>query len=447
VETSTTFDRAMALRRQGKLGEALPLFLAAIREDPLNPEVWYRAARTALKLNRYGQSAQLFESCLRFAPNHLGAANGLWYARLCVGDFEGSLAACRRALELDPGNIEALNMVGNLSYLFGRPEEGRDAHMRALALEEQAPTRNWTCATVRLVQGDYERGWQYFEPGAAGAQPGRQVWAPPKDRVWRGEVARGRTVCIYKNGGNGDVFLFARYVPLVASRVGRVVMTAPETHDRLLASLPGLSGVHRHPTEAGDDALFTHLWALPGIFGTMPDTVPDTVPYLQPPASGPVLPPAAGLRVGLAWAGHPNTPINFDRSIPSAELLQRLVGIPGIDWVALQVGYRAEYADGLPFAARPVLTDFGDTAFVLRQLDLLVTVDTAIANLAGALGVPAWVMVPTYPEFRWGTEGEVTPWYPGLRLFRRANSGDWDGVIARVAAALAERRAGAGRAV
>jgi hypothetical protein len=298
---------------------------------------------------------------------------------------------------------------------------------------------------VRLVRGDYERGWQYFEPDAPGAQPGRRVWSPPKERTWRGEVAKDRTVCVYKNGGNGDVFLFARYVPLIAERVGRVVMIAPETHDRLLASLPGLAAVMRHPDEAGEGALFAHLWSLPGIFGTTTATVPHEIPYLSAPAHGPVLPRSSALRVGLAWAGHPNTPINFDRSVPSPGLLEPLFRLPGIDWVALQVGYRAEYADQLPFAHRPSLADFGDTAYVLSQLDLLVTVDTAIANLAGALGVPAWVMVPTYPEFRWGTERTDTPWYPGLRLFRRAETTEWEGVIGRVAGALAERARGVDR--
>ena len=437
METSTTLERALALRKQGKLTEALPLLLAAIREDPLNSELWYRSGRVAHELNRHGHAAQLFETCLRFDPKHVAAARSLWYSRLCVGDFDGSADACRRVMALAADDIAALCMFGNLCYVFGKPEEGRAAHARALELEERSSSRHWPCATVRLVHGDYERGWRYFEPEAAGSMPDRGRWAAPKDRVWRGEAAPDRTVCIYKNGGNGDVFLFARYLRLIAERVGRLVLTAPPGHERLLrASIPGLAGVLRHPEEAGEGALYAQLWSLPGLFGTTVDTIPDEIPYLRPPSEGPLLPPASGLRVGLAWAGHPNTPINHDRSVPTPAHLEPFFRIPGIDWVALQVGYRAGDADALPFAARPTLGDFGDTAVVLSQLDLLVTVDTAIANLAGALGVPTWVMVPTFPEFRWGLQGDTTPWYPGVRLFRRSDTREWEGVIGRVASAL-----------
>ena len=436
MESSSTLDRALTLRKQGKLNEALPLLLAAIREDPLNSELWYKSGRVAHELNRHAHAAQLFETCLRFDPKHVAAARSLWYSRLCLGDFDGAVEACRRVIQVAGDDVGALCMLGNLSYLLGRADEGRAAHVRALALEEASGKRHWPCATVRLVHGDYEQGWQYFEPDHPGSLPDRGRWAAPKDRVWRGEVAPDRTVCIYKNGGNGDIFLFARYLPMVAARAKRVVVTAPPGHERLLASVPGLSGVLSHPEEAGEDALYAQMWSLPGLLGTTADAIPNAVPYLCPPAEGPRLPPTSALRVGLAWAGHPNTPINNDRSVPSPAHLEPLFRVPGIDWVALQVGYRADDANGLPFAVRPTLADFGDTAVVLSQLDLLITVDTAIANLAGALGVPAWVMVPTYPEFRWGLEGEATNWYPGLRLFRRSHTREWEGVLARVAEAL-----------
>jgi tetratricopeptide (TPR) repeat protein len=430
-----TLEYGLRLKREGRIGEALPIFLAAARSDPSDATAWYQAGRCALLLRQPHLAVRLFEACLRIAPDHVKAIGGLCVSSFQLGAFQEAHEACQRALVLDPAHLPSRVMCSRLSYMLARPEEGRRAYEIALAQVEAAGDLDTGVPQLRLAHGD--RGaWRCYTPGGTSEQlTGLGPWSPPKDRVWKGEVDRSATVCIYRDGGNGDVFLFARYIPLVAERVGRVFLTASVKHDRLLEPLPGLSGIVRHPREV-PEALHAHLWSLPGLFGDAAQAAAASIPYLQAPAAGPALDSLSQLRVGLAWAGHPNTPINADRSVPIPELLGPLLAVPGVDWVSLQVGYREEEVAGLPFAMCPSLQDFGDTARVIEQLDLVITVDTAVANLAGALGKKAWVMVPTYPEFRWGIEGEWTPWYPSLRLFRREHTREWEGVIGRVASAL-----------
>lgn len=425
--------QANALRREGRLDQALAVCLEALRETPTDVDAWHLAGRTALDLRRFPLAALYFQAALQRDPQRVETANGLWYAHFQLGNYARAAEACRRSWELDPTDAYVAAMLGHFEYVLGNPEAGRRMHLRALELDPD--TRLVSTALLRLLRRE-EGGWKWFDPGAPAlrARSHAERWTPPADRVWRGEAVPGRTVCVYRGGGQGDLILLCRYVPLVARRAGRVLLVCEPLHDRLLASLDGLSGVVRSPAEV-DDALYVHLWALPGIFAGSSLRPPDP-PYLRPPARGPGLPDSAGVRVGLGWAGNPNTAVNPDRSVPSLRLLDPWFDVPSIQWVSLQVGYRSEEAPTPDILVRPQLNDFGDTARVLSQLDLVITVDTAVANLAGALGVRAWVLPPTYPEFRWGLEGDGTPWYPSVRLFRRRRTDDWEGVIERVAEAL-----------
>jgi tetratricopeptide (TPR) repeat protein len=413
----------------------LPALLAALKNNP-TAQGWYDAGRAALDLKNYPLAVRLLEASLRHDPHHVKAAYGLCRANFCLGAFEEADRACRRALDIDEAHFPSLLARGHLSAMLGDPDEASRFLDAAFASQDRHDDLESGLVHLRLARGD-QSAWTSYAPGGRTDQLGGSgSWTPPAERVWRGEVDRDATVCIYKDGGNGDVFLFSRFVPLVAERVREVFLAAPASHDRLLASLPGLSGVVRLPDDL-PDARYVHLWSLPGILGDS-RVQAATAGYLRAPAAGPSLAHLSGFRVGLTWAGHPNTPINPDRSVPSAEHLGPLLDVEGVDWVSLQFGYRAGESASLPFAARPAVADFGDTAHILSQLDLVITVDTAVANLAGALGTPAWVMVPTYPEFRWGLHGDRTPWYPHLRLFRRSHTREWEGVIQRVSAALRE---------
>ena len=213
----------------------------------------------------------------------------------------------------------------------------------------------------------------------------------------------------------------------------------PPATERLLSTIAGVAGVVPADQSPPEGALHTSVWSLPYHARARLDHIPQPEGYLAAPPDGPRLGEGTGFRVGVAWAGNPSSTYDRDRSIPTAELLRPLLGLPGTEWISLQVGHRAAEAESLPISPVPELADFAQTAALLEQLDLVITVDTAIGHLAGALGIPAWIILPSIPEYRWLLDRDDTPWYRSVRLFRREHTNDWEGVIGRVGAALALR--------
>jgi hypothetical protein len=434
--TGGLLDQALRLAQRGQLKLAMPLFVAAIRAAPDDAEAAVQAGKAALRLGRPALAVQLLEECVTRHPAERRAVGHLMIARLRQGEWRAADALCRRVLELDPGNVQALATLGYLAPVLGAAGDAAGWLRAAIAAEERAGRRRIDALGARLLVGDYAGGWGLLHPDSPHPVPA--PWVVPREPVWRGEPLPDPTVCLHNFGGLGDTLLLARYVPLVAARAARVVVVAPPALDRVLRSVEGLGGVVRAVEEMGSSTRYLNALQLPAVFGTTMHTVPVRFPYLNAPEEGPRLPPpGAGLRAGLVWAGNPDDWTDADRSVPRPELLAPLLGVAGVEWVSLQVGPRAAWAAELGIAAPPELRDFGDTAHVLAQLDLLVTVDTSVANLALAMGVPTWVMPPTYPDFRWGAPGEPSPWYPAARLFRRAHTDEWQGVVGCVAGALA----------
>ena len=249
---------------------------------------------------------------------------------------------------------------------------------------------------------------------------------------------------VHAEQGLGDTLQFARYVPMLAARGGRVVLEVPPELCRLLAGLAGVAELVPHGAPLPRVAVQVPLLSLPGRFGTGPDTIPAATPYLRAEPGAVAawrarLGAASGLNVGIAWAGSRLHRNDRHRSV-ALDRLAPLARIPGARLFALQVGAAAAELGpaGLPIHdLAPDIADFADSAAIVTALDLVVTIDSALAHLAGALARPVWVLVPFAPDWRWGMTGESTPWYPTMRLFRQRRPGDWDEPVGRVAAALA----------
>jgi hypothetical protein len=261
---------------------------------------------------------------------------------------------------------------------------------------------------------------------------------------WSGEDITGKRLLLHAEQGFGDTIQFVRYAALAALRGADVIL---EVQPPLAPLLGGLSGVEviaagRDPLPLFD--LHCPLLSLPRLFATTEAMIPGGVPYIAAPADriaawAPRL-PVEGFRVGLAWSGHPDNARDHERSIPFARLAS-LTGIPGTRFVSLQKDIRASDADDFRRCGEVIdvggaLRDFADTAAVIAQLDLVITVDTAVAHLAGAMGKPVWVLLPRIPDFRWLLDRATSPWYPSARLFRKGQRDSWDAVIAGVATEL-----------
>lgn len=359
-----------------------------------------------------------------------------------LGDCEGAISHLRRALRLKPDDYHSHSELGMALHAAGRLPESTASLRRALALNPDNADAHFHLAIALLNAGDFERGWEEYEyrPARRELEAGGLFRHAPE---WRGEDLDGRTLLLHGEQGFGDSIQFARYVPLVIERGGKVVLVVRAELLSLLAGLPvaAVAAVGGN-LPAADYACA--LGSLPRIFGTRVATIPAAIPYLAPPPERMErwrtrLARNGAVRVGLVWAGSPTHSNDRNRSMPLAALA-RLSNIARVRLYSLQKGAAAAQIPGSGMDLDPLgdeLADFGDTAAALSQIDLLVSVDTSVAHLAGALGRPVLLLLPTGVDWRWLSGREDSPWYPSLRLLRQRNPGDWPGVAERVAAELA----------
>jgi hypothetical protein len=353
-----------------------------------------------------------------------------------MGAFEEAAAHLERALALDPEDAAALHAHGTVLHAMGDGERAGAQIERALRIADD-PRRRYDLAMVLLANGDLARGFAEHESRAPHIQ--MKEGAPP---LWKGEDLTGRTIVVHAEQGMGDTIQFARYIPLLAECGARVVFGVPPSLTALFSGFPGTAAVTSVVEAVALADFHVPLMSLPHRFGTELHSIPRA-PYLTVPGTLNATlkrPPGTRIAAGIAWAGSPKHTSDRHRSLPVEEFLA-LADLPGLTLFGLQVGPRAADlkaagGDVLVTDLSAELGDFAVTAAVLRELDLVITVDTALAHLAGALGRPCWVLLPFSADWRWLRKREDSPWYPSLRLFRQTAPGDWPGVIRRVRGAL-----------
>ena len=343
----------------------------------------------------------------------------------------------RAVLEAGPASRTALGMLKHVVAMQG----DWPALLRVLERELEhfsGPQREYEEAHLRLLAGEFARGWALYEsrtrvPGLI--TPVRQFTQP----AWKGEPFPGRTLLLHFEQGFGDTLMFLRYAPLVKALGGRVLLSVQRELADLAATCQGVDQVFPHPGPLPPFDLQVSLLSLPAVFRTGLGTIPAAIPYLDVPERVPnrqalagVLAASAGkTRVGLAWAGSRVHKRDAERSLDPA-LLAPLAGLPGVAWHSFQLGEPQPVPLPDVVALGPLLSSFSDTAYALSGMDLVVAVDTALVHLAGALGVPALVLLAFAPDFRWLLDRDDSPWYPSLRLYRQPVPDAWAPVIQRV---------------
>jgi tetratricopeptide (TPR) repeat protein len=360
------------------------------------------------------------------------------------GRFEEAVVAFKRAETL--GSKAASSNRGNSLLDLGRMNEALKAHEEAVERDPSHPGAVYNLALTRLRLGDWERGWLDYEARWRFREVHRwpRVFSQPR---WRGEALDGRRVLLHAEQGLGDTIQFCRYATLVAARGGTAILQVQEPVVRLIGSLAavraGLVETARLGAEAPEFDLECPLMSLPSVFATTMETVPWPGAYLgaEPGAAVEKLRQfpgvVPGLRVGLAWAGNPRYKADRLRSIGVGTLLP-LLRTPGFTWISLQKGEATEpQLAGLPgdvfvWDGSSRDRDLAETAALVATLDLVITTDTCIAHLAGAMGKPVWILLPHLGDWRWMQERETTPWYPTARLLRQKAPGDWAGLVNRV---------------
>jgi tetratricopeptide (TPR) repeat protein len=439
----------VALAGLGRFEEAATAYQEAIARDPANADVHSNRAAALLELGRLEEAAAAVDQALAARPSFSQAWHNLACIRREQGRCDDGLAAVARALALDPDFREAWLAKGALLGDAGRTDEAIAVYRDLIARDPGSAEAHFHLATDLLLTGAFGEGWREHEWRwhRGPQQHQRRDFAKP---MWDGGDFAGKTLLIHAEQGIGDTFQFVRFAALAKARGGAVVVEAPA---RLHALLGTAAGIDRLVASGGPLPPFdTHapLLSLPLILGTDLASIPAPDRYL---AADPVLVRRWRVRletlprpwVGLAWQGSPTYRGDRRRSIPLRLFADLVREGPG-SFIGLQKGPGEEQiaTSGLAevlhnFAAEmDVGPDaFADTAAVIENLDLVITSDTAVPHLAGALGRPVWTLLPFAPDWRWLLGREDSPWYPTMRLFRQKTPGDWPEVIARVAAALA----------
>ena len=422
-------------------GEAVEAYVKATRLEPDNSLAWFNMGNAHAALDEHDAAAENYRRAIALADApacQLALGNALYAGQR----FEDAVEAYGRALSLDPGCLDAAVNLAALLRDMGRLTEAEAGLRRALADAAHEPDLHWNLALVLLTRGDYAEGWREYEWRWRTAHFARFVRDFPSV-AWRGESLDGLSLLVHAEQGFGDALEMCRYVPLLVERAASVTLECRKGLGRLLRTLdPRLTVI-----EAGEAPLpvcdrHVALMSLPHLFGTTLDTVPAVVPYLSVPAGAADfsdLAGQAGRKVGVVWSGSATRRDNRSRSFRPHDL----AGLPGCRIFSLQKGDAAAAASDLFDHGRfvdlaPRLADFADTAAAIAALDLVITADTAVAHLAGALGKPVWIVLahPT-SAFLWMTARSDSPWYPTARLFRQDRAGDWSGVIAELHQALA----------
>lgn len=439
-------QRAVALFQAGRLDEAEAACQEIERvQGGRHFYAWHLLSVIAAHRGRHEASAEMATRALALDPRHVEALCNRGAALRNLGRYAHALADYERALALAPSHGAAHNNRGVALAALNRHGEAEDAYERALAIDARDDRARFNRGLARLVRGDLARGLADFEARWTGSdtQAGPRKLPAPQ---WSGrEPLEGRTILLHAEQGLGDAIQFARYVPRVANLGATVMLEAHPALVPLLAQLPGVARTiaRGEPLPAFD--LHCPLMSLALAFGTTLETIPAEVPYLQAPPDHldrwrERLGPRSRPRVGLAWSGSTTLRNDRNRSIPLAAL-DRLRALP-LAFYSLQREVRP--ADAAALASGPpmqhfgeALADFRDTAALVELMDLVVSVDTAVAHLGGALARPTWVLLPWSPDWRWLLDREDSPWYPTMRLWRQPAAQDWDGVLSRLAPELA----------
>lgn len=485
------FERGLAFERQGCWGEAISEFTRALEADPQHYDALVHGSNAAFGLKEYQAALEFLNAAINLKPDcaiaheksgdilsflnlHEAASN--FFARalqISPGSaalhtkrgnsffhrsiFDQALDAYAQAIQLDPRYAEAYNNCGTIFALFAQPDDALACFEQATALDPLYANAHYNKSLIQLARGDFDAGWTSFE-WRLKLKGGVPTDALDRHR-WHGtESLSGKTLLLHFEQGLGDTLQFCRYAPLLAATGARILLRVQKSLVSTLRTLEGVDQVlgDDEPIPAID--FFCPLMSLPQAFGTRLESIPAETPYLRADPGKRAdwqrrLGPRHGLRVGVVWAGgeRPGQPelhaTNQRRNLPLAQL-DRL-DLPGVEFFSLQKGASAEAELAQRNANRAEgprihdfcadLHDFSDTAALLDSLDLLISVDTSTAHLAGALGKEVWLLSRFDACWRWLNDRSDSPWYPGLTLFRQPRPGDWASVVSAVRERLAKR--------
>ncbi len=434
------FKKAIGLFQSGELADALATFDVIIALKPDFAEAHSNRGIVLQMLGRYEEALVSFNKSTEINPAYPNAYYNSGVVLQELGRYEEALSCFDKAIAVKADYSSAYNNRGSALQVLGRYEEALVAHDQAISLNPANVNAQWNKSILLLLMGRYEEGWSLYELRWRLKEylPLARDFGKP---LWLGNVdIRNKKILIYHEQGLGDTLLMLRYVSLLAAQGAEIILEVPASLHALAREIPGVSCVVAKGDFFPDFDLQCPFMSLPLAFKTKVESIPANVPYLKAPAAklnlwksrlGDKIRP----RIGLVWSSGVVRQIDRRRSIPLDMMLPLLEN--NAEFHSLQI----EYRDGdrqiimndqrLHDHAAEIL-DFGDTAALIEQMDMVISVDTAVAHLAGALGKPLWILLPYAADFRWLQKRKDSPWFPTARLFRQTAPDDWEEVLAKI---------------
>ena len=442
--TAAYFNLGNAYRDLSQPEAAIEALQTAVAQKPDFPQAYNNLGLAQHDAGRFEDALACYDKALTSKPDYTDAYLNMGNALRELGRPDAAAVSFQKAIVLDRDLFEAHNNLGNVLMEQDQLEAATASYATAIGRKPDDPGAHKNLGIISLLQGDFETGWPEYSWRRLEDDSVLKIRAYSQP-FWDGEDLTGKTIFVYPEQGLGDIIQFVRYLPMLRQRGGRVAFDIPLPMTRLMWDLDGIDV----SLKAGDTLppfdCHIPLLELPRLYGTTLDTIPAAKAYLHADknlvdAWGERLGPKEEFRIGLVWGGSPDHLKDRDRSI-EPELFRPLVETPGVSALSLMVGRDGEagrvFGDVVTDLA-PDLGDFADTAAAIANMDLVISVDTAVAHLAGALGTMVWTLLPFNSDWRWMLGRDDSPWYPSMRLFRQEKRKDWEGVIERVAAELAD---------
>lgn len=439
-DARTFANRGKTLRDLGRHTEALASYDRAIAIARDDADAFYNRSLVLMDLRRFEEALDSCEHALALRPNYIDALHIRGNALVALQRLEEARAAYMAILALRPDHADTFNNLGGTFAEMGRYDEALATYERGAAIEPDNARIHYNAALALLTCGDFCAGWSRYEWRwkLPNWRARRRNFAQPQ---WRGDMpVGGKTILLHAEQGLGDTLQFIRYAPLVAALGAEVIAEVQPPLKTLLASMESVKVISSGETLPWFD-LHCPLLSLPLAFGTEPSTIPAAIPYVGIPSGRLTkwrqrLGERRSMRVGVVWAGNPLHDRDRSRSIPLAHFA-KLFSAAGVEFVSLQRDLTLAQSAVLSRHANVMdvgreLDDFADSAALMSLLDVIVSVDTATAHLAGAVGKPVWVLLQFSPDYRWMLGRNDSPWYPTARLFRQSSIGDWDGPLSAV---------------
>jgi tetratricopeptide (TPR) repeat protein len=434
------------LQETGQIDEAIINYQKVIEINPNFAGAYYNLGAAFQGKDQLNEAISAYQKTIHLNPSYTEAYHDLGYVLQMNGDFDEAIRFYQKALQLNPNLFDAYNNLGRSLQEQGKLDEAISSYQRALQINPDFAEAHCNMALALLLTGDFNHGWKEYE--WRWKLKDRSRYDFPQ-QVWDGSDISGKTVFLYAEQGFGDTIQFIRYVPLVAERRAKVIIECQKELKSLIHNIKGVESVITREDPLPEFYIHCPLLSLPLFFNTTIESIPANIPYIvtdkkivrkweEKTRSN-----NAQLKVGLVWSGNPKYKADKSRSISLENFLQ-LWKVDGISFYSLQKGEAAAQTKELPKNIRLIdftdeIYDFSETAGLIENLDLVISVDTAVAHLTGALGKPIWTLLPFSPDWRWMLNRKDSPWYPTMRLFRQPSSGDWETMMEKVSKELHEK--------